>query len=88
MKRFYAEPTIDVSSTNKKNIKPFPKKFSKFTAEKNPCILYGQVFVIHTVIFLFPQCLRTEEDMRVVVSMTRLNNLKRYQTQTILLLKV
>ena len=39
-------PTIYVLSKNKKNIKFFPMNFSIFDAEKNLCILHGQVFVI------------------------------------------
>ena len=34
-------------SKNKKNIKNFLTKCSVFTAEENPCILHGQVFVMY-----------------------------------------
>ena len=42
-------PTMYVLSKSIKIIKIFPMKFSIFTAEKNLCILYGQVFVMYTV---------------------------------------
>ena len=39
-------PTIYALSQNKKNINIFLMNFSTFTAEKNLCILHGQVFVM------------------------------------------
>ena len=49
------EPTIYVLSKNKKNIKIFVMKFSIFifTAEKNLCVLHGQVFVMNTTCKIF-----------------------------------
>ena len=41
-------PTINVLNTNIENINIFPMamKLSIFTAEKNLCVLHGQVFII------------------------------------------
>ena len=43
---FFLFLLIYVLSKNKKNINIFLMKFSIFTAEKNLCILHGQVFVM------------------------------------------
>ena len=41
-------PTVNVLSNDIENIQIFPIKCSIFTAEKNLCILHGQVFVMLT----------------------------------------
>ena len=43
---FYRVPTINVLCKCIKTIKFFLMNFSIFTAEKNLCILHGQVFVM------------------------------------------